>query len=114
MILLASPTTRNLWQDPLQVVPGDRELQDARDRDPDEIRDLGQRNPAVVRPDGLHGPEDRDPHDRDVEGSEGEVPQAELNRREGDVRDQVDGERDRDGSRDLLAYDAAEDIAKRD
>jgi len=68
----------------------------------------------VVRPDGLHGPEDRDPDNRDVEGGEREVPQAELNRGEGDVGDQVDGERDRDGPGDLLPRDSIEDIAERE
>lgn len=48
------------------IVPGDGELQDTRDRDPDEIRKLGESDSAVVRPDGFHGPEDRDPDDGDT------------------------------------------------
>ena len=68
----------------------------------------------MVRPDGFHGPEDRDPDDGDVEGGEREVSQTELDRGEGDVGDQVDGEWDRDGPRDLLAGDSVKDVAERD
>ncbi len=98
----------------LPVVPGDRELQDARDRDPDEIRDLREGDPAVVWPNGFHGPEDRDPDDCDVEGGEGEVSQTELDRGKGDVGDQVNGEWDRHGPRDLPAGDSVEDVAECD
>lgn len=95
------------------VIPGDRELQDAGDCDPDEIWDLGEGGPAVVRPDGFHGPEDRDPDDGDVESGEREVSQAELDWGERDVGDQVDGERDRDRPRDVFSGNAVEDVAER-
>ena len=68
----------------------------------------------MVRPDGLHGPEDRDPDDGDVEGGEGQVSQAELDRGERDVGEQIDGERDRDGPRNLSAGDSVEDVTERD
>ena len=89
-------------------------MQGGRDRDPDQVRDLCDGDPAVVGPDGFHGPEDRDPHDRDVDGGEGQVPQSELDWRERDVGDQIDGKRDRHGPRDLLAGNSVEDVAERD
>ncbi len=68
----------------------------------------------MVRPDGFHGPQDREPDDGDVDRGQRKVSQAELDRGEREVGDQVDGERDRDGPRDLLAGDSVEDVAERD
>ncbi len=68
----------------------------------------------MVRPDGFHSPKDGEPNDGNVERRQRQVAHAELDRRKGDVRDQVDGERNRDEPRDLLAGNTVEDIAKRD
>lgn len=87
----------------LSIVPRDRELQRARDCDPDQVRDLGDRDPAVVRPDGFHGPKKSNPDNCDVERGKWEISQAELDGRESDVSDQVDDERDRHRPRQLLA-----------
>ncbi len=67
-----------------------------------------------MRPHDLHGPENGDPDDCDVEGGKWQITQAELYRREDKVSDQVDGERDRDSPRKLLMARAVKDIAKRD
>ena len=44
-------------------------------RHPHEVRHLGDGDPAVVRPDGDHAPEDRGPHDHDVRRRQRHVPQ---------------------------------------
>jgi hypothetical protein len=53
---------------------------------------LGHGRPAKVRPDGQHHPDDRAPHDKDVDGRERQIPHPELDRREQEIRHEVDGE----------------------
>lgn len=96
------------------IVPGDRELQHGRDGDPDQIWDLRDGDPTVVGPDDFHRPEDGDPDNRDIDGGEREVSQAELDWREDDIGDQVDGKRDRYWPSDLLARGSIEDVSERE
>lgn len=85
-------------------------MQYGHDGAPDKVRNLSDGDPPVVGSDGFHGPEDRDPDDGDIEGGKGEVSKAELDRREYEAGDQVAGERDRDGPRDLLAGHSVKDV----
>ena len=86
-------------------------MQHGRNGDPDQIRDLSDGDPAVVRPDGFHRPEDRGPDDYDR--GERQVPQAKLDWRKHEIGDQIDGEREREGAGDLLAGDTVEDVSER-
>ncbi len=79
------------------VIPCNGKLQNAGDGDPDQVGDLCKRDPAVMRPDGFHGPKDSEPDDGDVEGSKWEIAEPEQDRRESDVSEQVDGKGDCDG-----------------
>jgi hypothetical protein len=53
----------------------------------------------MVRPNGQHHPEDRAPDDEDVHGRQRQVSHAELDRREDQIRNEVDGERQGDEQR---------------
>ena len=99
---------------PLRPIhPRDRELQHRGDRDPDEVGHLGGSNPAMVRPDGQHHPDDCSPDNEDVDRRQRQIPHAELNRREDQIRHKVDSERQGDEERQPASCGLHEHVAKR-
>jgi hypothetical protein len=95
------------------IHPRDRKLQHRGDRHPDEIGHLRGGHPAIVRPDGQHHPEDRGPDDEDVGCRQWQIPHAELDRGEDQIRDEVDGEGQGYEKREPAPRGLHEHIAKR-
>lgn len=99
---------------PLPIQIGNRKLQDSRKRNPREIRDVGECDPLVARIDDderpYEGAEDRE----DVERGEQVVLEAELDRREGEIEDEVERKRERDRARHFFFQNFPENESKRD
>lgn len=85
-----------------------------RQRDPNKIRHLCHGDSAVVRPNGDHHPVDRGSDDHDFHGGERQVPHSKLNRREDQVRQQVDSKGLRHEPRQLASKCLPEHEAKAD
>src|SRR6186713_1306268 len=94
------------------VPRGDGELDDGRQRDPDEVRDLRQGYPAVAVPRGGHDPDDGGPDDEDVGGGERQIAESGKDRHEEQIGGEIDRERQRDAGRGAAANDLNEDVTE--
>ncbi len=64
------------------IPDGDSPLQYAGDGDPNEVRNLCQRQPFGMRLYSCHAPENGSPNDHDVDRCQGKISHSELNRSE--------------------------------
>ncbi len=81
----------------------DGQLKHGGDRYPNQIRDLSERDPLVVLPDGDHAPENGCPDDENIHSCQRQVAQSELDRCEDQVRCEIDRKWQRDQPADFAA-----------
>jgi len=67
----------------------DSQLQDRRERNPEQIRNLDVRNPAGMRPDGNHRPDKSAKDEQDIYRREKIVFQRELQRRKSKIENEI-------------------------
>lgn len=77
----------------LAIQVEDGELKHCREGYPKEIRDVGDRDPPVLRPYLHHRPDERAQDKHDIQGCKRKAHESELYRREDEVEDEVGKER---------------------
>lgn len=79
---------------------------------PEEIRDVGERDPLYARIDGDHRPDERAEYEQDIDRGEDVVLKTELEPSEGEVEDEIESERQSDHPRHLPLESLIEDGAE--
>lgn len=89
------------------------ELKDHGESRPEQVRDIDVCDPARMRPDDDHRPNEREEKQYGIDRGEQIILQAELKRREGEIENEIENERQEDGKPNLSGEEHSRNLPER-